>query len=64
MTSTDDTALATLAADFPGWHLWRSRDSRGRNDDTLGRLTARSSAGLRALLEQQRVVEAATESAA
>jgi hypothetical protein len=32
MTGTDETALAVLAADFPGWHVWRSRDSRGRDD--------------------------------
>jgi len=31
MTRTDDKALAGLAADFPAWHMWRSRDSRGRD---------------------------------
>ncbi|HTU06831.1 MAG TPA: hypothetical protein VMG13_14865 [Trebonia sp.] len=31
MTRTDDKALAGLAADFPGWHMWRSRDTRGRD---------------------------------
>jgi hypothetical protein len=33
MTGTDDTALAVLAADFPDWHMWRSRDSSGRDRD-------------------------------
>jgi hypothetical protein len=28
-TVTDARALAHLAADFPGWHVWRSRDGRG-----------------------------------
>ena len=32
MTITDEAVLAGLAAEFPGWHLWRSRDSRGRDD--------------------------------
>ena len=31
MRRTDDKALAGLAADFPEWHVWRSRDSRGRD---------------------------------
>jgi hypothetical protein len=31
MTSTDDEALTVLAADFPAWHVWRSRDGRGRD---------------------------------
>ena len=25
--------LADLAAEFPAWHVWRSRDSRGRDTD-------------------------------
>ena len=33
MTITDETELADLAAEFPAWHLWRSRDSRGRDAD-------------------------------
>ena len=81
MTNTDETELAGLAAEFPAWHVWRSRDSRGRDDGwnatrrrkpgraavvagVLGRVPARSSAGLRSLLEQQRAVEAGTELAA
>jgi hypothetical protein len=31
MSSTDDSALAALAADFRAWHVWRSRDARGRD---------------------------------
>jgi len=29
---TDERALAVLTTDFPGWHVWRSRDGRGRDD--------------------------------
>jgi hypothetical protein len=32
MSRTDEKALADLAVDFPAWHVWRSRDSRGRDD--------------------------------
>jgi len=32
MRSIDEQALAVLAADFPAWHMWRSRDGRGRDD--------------------------------
>jgi hypothetical protein len=28
---TDD--MAALAADFPGWHIWRSRSLSGRETD-------------------------------
>jgi hypothetical protein len=31
MSRTDERALADLAADFPAWHMWRSRDGRGRD---------------------------------
>jgi hypothetical protein len=31
VTITDETELAGLAAEFPGWHVWRSRDGRGRD---------------------------------
>ena len=31
MSRTDEQALADLAADFPAWHVWRSRDGRGRD---------------------------------
>ncbi len=74
MHTTDDGMLAALAADFPGWHLWRARDGRGRDGDwnatrhkmprpalagTARRVTASDAAGLRGLLEQQRAAEAA-----
>jgi hypothetical protein len=60
--------MAALAADFPAWHIWRSRGSsgtetgwnatrkgrrRGAVPGTLPRLTAASPASLRALLGQQ-----------
>lgn len=32
-TMTDELALADLAADFPGWHIWRGRDGRGNDTD-------------------------------
>lgn len=33
MQTTDaGTALAALAAAFPAWHIWRSRDLQGRDD--------------------------------
>jgi hypothetical protein len=64
MTSNDD--VAALAADFPGWHVWRGRSRSGAETDwhatagrrlrktgTLGRLTASDAPGLRALLGQQ-----------
>jgi hypothetical protein len=64
MTSTDD--MAAIAADFPGWHVWRGRSGSGAQTDwhatarrplrrtgTLGRLTAPDASGLRALLGQQ-----------
>ena len=64
MTTTDD--MAVLAADFPGWHVWRARSGSGvltdwhatasrqaRKPGALGRLAAPSAAGLRALLGQQ-----------
>jgi len=31
---TDERALAVLTTDFPGWHVWCSRDGRGRDWDT------------------------------
>ena len=31
MTIADDAALAGMAAEFPAWHVWRSRDGRGRD---------------------------------
>jgi hypothetical protein len=33
VTITDETELAGLAAEFPAWHVWRSRDSGGRDGD-------------------------------
>jgi hypothetical protein len=66
MTSDD---MATLAADFPGWHVWRGRSGTGaltdwhatasralRRAGTLGRLTAADARGLRALLGQQQAL--------
>ena len=77
MTTTD---AAALAAEFPGWHVWRSRDSRGRDDGwnatrrrkprpvpgngTLGRVSAGSERELRALLVQQHAVSTAAGQAA
>jgi hypothetical protein len=69
MQATDSMYLAALAADFQDWHIWRSRDSRGRDGDWNGtrrrmprpvpagiarRVTAADADGLRGLLEQQR----------
>jgi len=64
MTSTSE--MAALAADFPGWHVWRGRSGSGaeaewhatarravRKPGALGRLAAPTSPGLRALLGQQ-----------
>jgi hypothetical protein len=64
MTSTSE--MATLAADFPGWHVWRGRSGNGaeaewhatahpaaRKPGTLGRLAAPNAPGLRALLGRQ-----------
>lgn len=31
MRRTDEQTLADLAADFPAWHVWRSRNSQGRD---------------------------------
>ena len=31
MRRTGEKALAALAADFPDWHVWRSRNSQGRD---------------------------------
>jgi hypothetical protein len=73
---TGARTLADLAADFPGWHIWRSRDRRGRDDGwnatrrkahgpvppgTVARLTAADAEGLRGQLEQQRVAETRRE---
>jgi hypothetical protein len=29
---SDEKVLAALAVGFPAWHVWRSRDGRGRED--------------------------------
>jgi hypothetical protein len=68
MTITDMRALAALAADFPGWHVWRSRDGRGRDDGwnatrrrkpgCVSRVAADGPGALRGLLEQQCAAEA------
>jgi hypothetical protein len=78
MQTTVNGTLAALAADFPGWHMWRSRDRRGRDSDwnatrrraprpvapgTARRLTAADADSLRGLLEQQRAEELALTAA-
>lgn len=60
--------MAALAADFPGWHIWRTRGSSGAETDwnatrkgrkrgagagMLTRVTAPSAPSLRAILGQQ-----------
>ena len=77
--TAEATALAELAAEFTGWHVWRSRDGRGRDCDwnatrhrmprpaapgIARRVTAADPAGLRGLLEQQRTAEAAQQAGA
>ncbi len=68
MSSADE--LAALAADFPGWHIWRSRVASGadagwratrkkRQAGKPGRLAAADAAGLRGQLAQQEVLVAA-----
>jgi hypothetical protein len=67
MSSTND--MAALAADFPGWHVWRGRSASGAETDwhattsrqlrkagALARLAAPSAQGLRALLDQQQAL--------
>jgi hypothetical protein len=78
---TDSQDLADLAAAFPGWHVWRSRDGTGNDTGWYGTrrrkltpagiatgmlatLSAGSAASLRALLEQQQVIEGSPERAA
>jgi hypothetical protein len=64
MTGIND--MAALAADFPGWHVWRGRSGSGTETDwhatasrdlrkagAQGRLSAASAPALRALLGQQ-----------
>lgn len=66
--------LAGLAARFPDWHIWRSRDGRGREADwnatrrrklraappgIVASVTAPDAGGLHGLLEQQQAAEAA-----
>jgi hypothetical protein len=77
MDTTDLGNLAALALGFPDWHIWRSRDSRGRDADwnatrrtkpqaapgVTARVTAADADGLRGLLEQQRAAEAAQQPA-
>jgi hypothetical protein len=75
MTTANE--MAALAADFPGWHVWRGRSGSGAETDwhatasralrkagTLGRLTATDAPGLRALLAQQHAVSATAGQAA
>jgi hypothetical protein len=78
MQTIDARTLAGLALRFPDWHIWRSRDGRGREADwnatrrrklhaapagVVARVTAPDPDGLRGLLEQQRAAEAAQQSA-
>jgi hypothetical protein len=65
--------LAGLAADYPCWHVWRSRDGHGRDCDwnatrrkgepvaagAAARLTAATADGLREQLGQQEALVAA-----
>jgi hypothetical protein len=74
MQTIDAGMLAGLAVRFPDWHIWRSRDGRGREADwnatrrmklraappgVITRVTALDADGLRGLLEQQLAAEAA-----
>jgi hypothetical protein len=78
MQTIDAGTLAGLAVRFPDWHIWRSRDSRGREAEwnatrrtklraapagIVARVTAPDADGLRGLLEQQRAAEAAQQAA-
>jgi hypothetical protein len=78
MTVPPTTALAELAASFPGWHIWRSRDSRGRHSDwnatrhktprptapgIARRITASDAIGLHELLEQQEAAQSVLRAA-
>jgi hypothetical protein len=69
--SSDDD-LAALAAEFPGWHIWRSRSARGAETGWRatrkkgrhaggvgGRLASADVAGLRAVLAQEEALVAA-----
>lgn len=66
--------MAALAAEFTGWHIWRSRSASGaetgwratrkkrrpaRSAGAGGRLAAADAAGLHALLAQEEVLVAA-----
>ena len=79
MQTIDAGTRAVLAMRFPDWHIWRSRDGRGREADwnatrrrklrgappgIAARVTAPDADGLRGLLEQQRAAEAARQAAA
>ena len=44
---TPDQHLAELAEAFPGWHIWRGRDHRGRLD---GWFATQRGAGARAAI--------------
>jgi hypothetical protein len=61
--------LAALAAEFPGWHIWRGRSASGRETDWNAtsslrrngkrrRLSAPDAAALRALLAQDEALRA------
>lgn len=70
---SSDNDMAVLAAEFTGWHIWRSRSASGaetgwratrkkrrhaRIAGTSGRLAAADAAGLRALLVKEEALEA------
>lgn len=69
--SSDDD-LAALAAEFTGWHIWRSRSASGAETGWRatrkkqrnarggpGRLAAADAAGLRSLLAKEEALVAA-----
>jgi hypothetical protein len=62
----ESPALPDLAAEFPGWHIWRGRDAAGRDTDwhatrrarlapaeASGGMLARLSAGSAGSLREQ-----------
>jgi hypothetical protein len=72
-TVSSDDELAALAAEFTGWHIWRSRSASGALDGWRatrrkwrrgpsgaggGRLAAADAGGLRALLVQEEALVA------
>lgn len=65
VSTTND--LASIAAQYAGWHIWRGRSSSGRETDWHAtgkrpgnpeRLSAPDAEGLRALLAQHEALKA------